>query len=70
MAASCTKCVPNSLVRPFSRPILMRGIGASELDNIPEVGERLMNFTTFPVLTSSIHTNMSIWTSGGIVGQP
>jgi hypothetical protein len=44
----------------------MRGIGASELDNVP----RLMNVATFPMLASSIHTNMSIWTSGGIVGQP
>ena len=66
----CTKGITDGLMRPFSGTILMRGVWAGQFDSVAEVGESAVDLTTLSELSPSIHTNVAVRATGGVVREP
>ena len=64
------KGIPNRLVRTFARAILVRRVGTSQFNRVPEVRERLMDVAAFTEFTSSVHANILVGVRTGRRGGP
>ena len=62
--------ISDGLMGTFAGPILVGGVGTSELGLITKVGESIKDFATAPEFSTTIHPNVLSVTCGCIVGEP